>query len=90
MPRSYLICRHAGAILRNYAAATLLNLALVSTVLTPPARPLAAHTRVVRDSRRFRDTELVPLGDGAAGVLSLPYAMQHEGGMRRSMAIGAN
>ncbi len=89
MPRIFLACRQVGATLRNYAAATLLNLALVSTVLTPPARPPAAHTRVVRDSRRFRDTELVPLGAGDVGILSLPYAMRCEG-VTGGVAIGAN
>lgn len=77
--------RHPGTALRNYAAATLLNLALVSTVLTPPVRAQGAQTRVVRDARRFRETELVPLGDGEVGVLSMPY-----GGSVVGTAIGAN
>lgn len=71
--------------LRSYAAATLLNLALVSTVLTLPDRPRAAQTRIVTDARRFRDTELIDCGDGAIGVLSVPYE-QHA----TRMVIGAN
>jgi hypothetical protein len=71
--------------LRNYAAATLLNLALVSTVLTPPDRPNAAQTRIVTDARRFRDTELVDCGDDGIGVLSVPYEQR----AARSV-IGAN
>ena len=71
--------------LRNYAAATLLNLALVSTVLTPPERPCAAQTRIVTDARRFRDTELIDCGAGEIGVLSVPYE-QHTG----HITIGAN
>lgn len=71
--------------LRNYAAATLLNLALVSTVLTPPERPRAAQTRIVTDARRFRDTELIACGDGEIGVLSVPYE-QHSA----RIVFGAN
>jgi hypothetical protein len=70
--------------LRNYAAAALLNLALVSTILTPPDRPPSAQMRVVANARR-RDAELVALGAGETGVLSVPY----EGGAGRS-TIGAN
>jgi hypothetical protein len=62
--------------LRNYAAAAFINLALVSTILTPPDRPQAAQTRVVTDGRRFRDTELIDCGDGQRGVLSIPYETQ--------------
>ena len=61
-----------GVTLRNYAAATLLNLALVSTILTPPDREQAAQMRIVTRARRFRDTELIDLGDGEVGVLSVP------------------
>lgn len=57
---------------RTYAAAVLLNLALVNTTLTAPERPPAAQTRIVMNARRFRDTELVTLAGGEAGVLSLP------------------
>ena len=76
--------RFASA-LRNYAAATLLNLALVSTVLTPPDRPRAAQTRIVTDTRCFRDTELIDCGDDGIGVLSVPYEQQHT-----RTVIGAN
>ncbi len=71
--------------LRNYAAATLLNLALVSTVLTPPDRPRAAQTRIVTDLRRFRDTELIDCGAEELGVLSVPYDQHAE-----HIMIGAN
>lgn len=65
-----------GEALRNYAAATLINLALVSTVLTPPERPAAAQTRIVTDTRPFRDTELIDCGTAGHGVLSVPYGPQ--------------
>lgn len=71
--------------LRNYAAATFINLALVSTILTPPPRPHAAQMRIVTDGRRFRDTELIDCGDAGQGVLSVPYR-QHAG----RPIIGAN
>ena len=67
---------HPGATLRSYAAATLLNLALVSTILTPPDREQAAQMRVVKNARRFRDTELIDLGDGEVGVLSVPIEVR--------------
>lgn len=70
--------------LRSYAAATFLNLALVSTVLTPPERPRAAQTRIVTDARRFRETELIDCG-GESGVLSVPYERHAE-----RLAMGAN
>ncbi len=62
---------------RNYAAAALLNLALVNTVLTPPQRAGGAQTRVVahHNDRRFADAECVTLPDGATGVLSLPFEL---------------
>lgn len=84
MPASIKYFRFAPA-LRNYAAATLLNLALVSTVLTPPDRPRAAQTRIVTDARRFRDTELIDCGAGEIGVLSVPYEQHTE-----RTVIGAN
>jgi hypothetical protein len=71
--------------LRSYAAATLLNLALVSTVLTPPDRPRAAQARIVTNTRRFRDTELIDCGAGEMGVLSVPYEQHAE-----RTTIGAN
>jgi hypothetical protein len=72
MPR--LLARlHPGATLRSYLTATFLNLALVSTILTPSDRQNVALTRVVANERRFRATELVDLGDGESGVLSVPY-----------------
>lgn len=70
---------------RNYAAAAMLNLALVSTVLTPLERPIGAQTRMVTDARRFRDTEVIALGDGTVGVLSTPYEPDEAGTI-----IGAN
>lgn len=63
--------RHCG---RNYAAAAMLNLALIHTVLTPPTRTAVAHTRQVARTPRFRDAELVVLADGSVGVLCAPYA----------------
>ena len=84
MPYSIQGFRLAPA-LRNYAAATLLNLALVSTVLTPPDRPRAAQTRIVTDARRFRDTELIDCGTAGIGVLSVPYEQHAE-----RTVIGAN
>ena len=57
---------------RTYAAAVLLNLALVNTTLTVPERAPTAQTRIVTNARRFRDTELVTLTGGTTGVLSLP------------------
>lgn len=77
MPR-YLRSR-PGAALRSYAAAALLNLALVSTTLAPPARPRAAQTRVVTNQRRFHPTELVDLGGRERGVLSMPYSSTTHG-----------
>jgi hypothetical protein len=71
--------------LRNYAAATFINLALVSTVLTPPERPAAAQTRIVTDTRPFRDTELIDCGEAGHGILSVPYGPQVEHPL-----IGAN
>lgn len=76
--------RLVGA-LRNYAAATFINLALVSTILTPPERPAAAQTRIVTDTRSFRDTELIDCGESGHGVLSVPYGPQAERPL-----IGAN
>jgi hypothetical protein len=70
---------------RNYAAAAMLNLALVSTVLTAPERPVSAQTRIVTDARRFRDTEVIALEDGAVGVLSAPYEPD-----KTDTLIGAN
>lgn len=58
---------------RNYAAAVLINLVLINTVLTPPARSGGAQTRIVTAARRFRETELVTLPGGEVGVLSIPY-----------------
>lgn len=63
----------AADALRTYAAATLLNLALVSAILTPPDRLRAAQVRIVTDARRFRDTELIQFGDDTTGILSVPY-----------------
>jgi hypothetical protein len=71
--------------LRNYAAATFINLALVSTILTPPERPAAAQTRIVTDARPFRDTELIDCGEAGQGVLSVPYGPQADRPL-----IGAN
>lgn len=61
------------ASLRTYVTAALLNLALVSTIPHTDDRPPAAHVRIVTNGRRFRDTELVRLGDGSVGVASVPY-----------------
>lgn len=58
---------------RTYAAAVLLNLALVNTVLTPPRRPVSAQTRIVTSAQRFRATETIALGDGGAAILSTHY-----------------
>ena len=71
--RAFCRARPATA-LRNYAAAALLNLALVSTTLVPPERPRAAQTRIVTTMSPFHPTEIADLGAGEQGVLSLPYA----------------
>lgn len=65
--------------LRSYLLAALLNLALVSTVLRADERPPAAQVRIVTNGQRFCDTELVRLGDGTAGVASLPYQVRETG-----------
>ena len=65
--------------LRNYAAAALLNLALVSTTLAPPARPRAAQTRIVTTAQPFHPTEIADLGAGARGILSMPYTSDEHG-----------
>lgn len=70
-----------GTMLRNYAAATLLNLALVSTVLTPSDRPQASQMRIVTTARGFRETEVLDLGDGGVGVLSVPIERRETGSM---------
>src|SRR5262249_19897689 len=57
--------------------ATLLNLALVSTILTPSERQNAALTQMIARGRGFRETELIDLGDGESGILSV-----HTGGGR--------
>ena len=58
---------------RDYAAAVLLNLALVSTVLTSPRRPPVAQVRVLPAGGPFRDTELLRDRDGElVGVLARP------------------
>ena len=71
--------------LRSYVAAVLLNLALVNTVLTTEDRPPAAQLRMVAVAPGFRETELVPLGDGTRGVASVPYRSGEVAG-----AIGQN
>ncbi len=58
---------------RNYLAAALINLALVSTTLTPPLRSRVVQVRVITAEQRFRDSELIDCGGDAPGVLSLPY-----------------
>ena len=58
---------------RNYTAAVLLNLALITTGPAPAKRAAGAPTRIVAAARRFRETELVTLPTGEVGVLSLPY-----------------
>lgn len=63
-----------GTALRSYAAAALLNLALVSTTLVPPERSRAAQTRIATSAQPFHHTEMVDLGKGNLGILSLPYA----------------
>ena len=65
-----------GATLRNYAAATFLNLALVSTILTPSDRQQAAQMRIVTNARRFRETESIDLGNGEVGILSVPIEVR--------------
>ena len=58
---------------RDYAAAVLLNLALVSTVLTSPRRPPVAQVRVLPAGGPFRQTELLRDRDGMpVGVLARP------------------
>lgn len=58
---------------RAYAAAVLLNLALLNTTLVAPPRRPVVQVRVVAATGPFRPTELLT-GDGGepAGVLSLP------------------
>ncbi len=73
------------AALRNYAAAALLNLALVSTTLVPPDRPRAAQTRIVTITSPFHPTEVADLGAGERGILSMPYT-----GGGHGAAIGEN
>lgn len=70
---------------RSYAAAAMLNLALVSAVLTPPERPTSAQMRVVTSAQRFRQSELIALEDGTFGVLSTPYQPATTGNV-----VGAN
>lgn len=74
-----------GAALRSYAAAALLNLALVSTTLAPSARPRAAQTRIVTMAQPFHPTEVADLGAGRRGILSMPYR-----GGTHGTAIGEN
>jgi hypothetical protein len=58
---------------RGYAAAALLNLALLNTVLTPPVRRPVVQARVVAASGPFSPTELlVRPGGEIAGVLARP------------------
>lgn len=68
-----------GAALRAYAAAALLNLALVSTTLVPPDRQRAAQTRIVTIAQPFHPTEVADLGAGERGILSMPYASGDHG-----------
>jgi hypothetical protein len=74
-----------GTALRNYAAAALLNLALVSTTLVPPDRPRAAQTRIATIAQPFHPTEVADLGAGERGILSVPYTSGSLGA-----AIGEN
>jgi hypothetical protein len=62
-----------GTALRNYAAAALLNLALVSTTLVPLERQRVAQTRIVTVAQPFHPTEIADLGAGERGILSIPY-----------------
>jgi hypothetical protein len=71
--------------LRNYAAAALLNLALVSTTLVPPERQRAVQMRIVMIAQPFHPTEVADLGAGEWGVLSAPYTSGNHGA-----AIGEN
>ncbi len=58
---------------RDYAAAVLLNLALINAVLTSPPRQPIAQVRVLPSRGPFRETELLRDGDGeAVGVLARP------------------
>ena len=58
---------------RDYAAAALLNLALLNTVLTPPVRRPVVQVRVVAAAGPFSPTELlVRPGGEIAGVLARP------------------
>jgi len=66
--------------LRSYLVAVLLNLALVNTILSAEDRPPPAQVRMITDGRRFRDTELVRLGDGTVGVASVPYCVREAEG----------
>ena len=68
-----------GAALRTYAAAALLNLALVSTTLVPPERQRAAQTRIVTIAQPFDPTEVADLGAGERGILSMPYTSGEHG-----------
>jgi hypothetical protein len=58
---------------RDYAAAVLLNLALVNAVLTSPPRQPIAQVRVLPSRGPFRETELLRDDDGEpVGVLAKP------------------
>ncbi len=63
---------------RDYAAAVLLNLALVNAVLTSPPRQPIAQVRVQPSRGPFRETELLRDGDGEpVGVLARPLDLAH-------------
>jgi hypothetical protein len=64
--------------LRNYAAAAWLNVALVSTMLTPSERARPPHVRVttIHDAR---ERETVRLADGTTGIISTRYEAGHTG-----------
>jgi hypothetical protein len=62
---------------RAYAAATLLNLALLNTTLAEPPRRPVVHMRVVATTDPFLPTEVLARPGGAPeGVLSLPLAQE--------------
>ena len=58
--------------LRNYAAAAWLNVALVSTMLTPSERARPPHVRVTT-THDARERETVRLADGTTGIISTRY-----------------
>jgi hypothetical protein len=62
-----------GRGMRAYAAAALLNLALLNTTLAEPPRRPIVHMRVVAATGPFLPTEVLARPGGElAGVLSLP------------------